>query len=682
MSSAGLKITYVVGAAYDNEFQLDHKTGVTVDEVRRELSGLTQIPIHYIKIFPADPSRNGPTGPPGQLLPGTVLSEAHGRLFILDVRQSLSTHGAPATVSEYVTKAELEAVLSTKLPAQSTVLTSPSGFAAQYAAVAREGWGQLPRKRLPAAVRPEKPLAPGKSEAFVQDYLEMNIMRHLRRAGVQTYIVDHHESPSFGTRKPAFVGYIANEDGSGPLSLDAAHIVFIGEVKRRREGGRFTADEKGRVLSMCLDLAREQVFRASTVRRGSNESVFFLAFLTDGAFITFMQVWVRIRLPAAGNATGVEPVLLRESASLPLWSPGSKKSNGMVSVRTRKRRYDGLEVLNWAVRANPVLLGYVWATQVLADKRKFTLSRWRGCGATSVVYSATGAPKAAAAVGGAGSGELAATSAGSATRPAEFAVKLLFADRPHGPAAGSAEIQALRACAGARNIVQLEGHSEAETILVLTPLCSVGFSLSAPPHAPAFPDLAVWLSSNEPRPAISSATPAVGPLHLVRPRARDFCDMAMALQQLHEQGYVHRDVRLENWLRDPAGEIILSDLGAAAREGAVAEPDVPFGFCFGPIAALKALACDDALPPAQFSHDWEQLARVIIVAASDVKLTLDSVSPSQMLAAWKAADAGFAAQAETSPTSTAARFYHLLRLAVTDPFDSREFCDVIRSLMP
>lgn len=128
--------------------------------------------------------------------------------------------------------------------------------------------------------------------------------------------------------------------------------------------------------------------------------------------------------------------------------------------------------------------------------------------------------------------------------------------------------------------------------------------------------------------------------------------------------------------------MILSDLGAAAAAaaGTVPEAGIPFGFCFGPIIALEALARDNPLPPACFAHDWEQLARVIVATASGVKLVLDSLGPSQMLDAWRAADASLLRKAAGS--STAARFHHLLQLAATDPFNSGEFSDVIRSLMP
>lgn len=143
--------------------------------------------------------------------------------------------------------------------------------------------------------------------------------------------------------------------------------------------------------------------------------------------------------------------------------------------------------------------------------------------------------------------------------------------------------------------------------------------------------------------------------------------MAAAVEQLHSCGFVHRDLRLNNWLRTADGAVILSDLGAAVPVGTAASRLTPFGFNFGPLCVLEAMAAEPSAliaPAAEFQHDWEQLARVIIAAVAGVRIAYEPSDYDALLRGWRAVDASLPPPyrallqlaTSTSPKATAASF--------------------------
>lgn len=115
--------------------------------------------------------------------------------------------------------------------------------------------------------------------------------------------------------------------------------------------------------------------------------------------------------------------------------------------------------------------------------------------------------------------------------------------------------------------------------------------------------------------------------------------MAEALQQLHDAGYIHRDLRLDNWMRDAGGRIILGDLGAAAAVGSVPLAQLPFGYSHGPLGVLQALQDKSELPVATVEQDWEQFSRVVIATLAGVTVVHVPGEYGQMMDGWMAVDA-------------------------------------------
>jgi hypothetical protein len=152
--------------------------------------------------------------------------------------------------------------------------------------------------------------------------------------------VDHHTSPSIGTRKPDTVIYLANS----PMSV--FNIVAIGENKRRRKKQEFDDEEKGHLVEHMKTLLQEQPFRLSVT-----------GYLSDGKLIQFFRLEQKER----GS-----PCTLTESAVMFLSSDGAKAFFGLL-------------------HCNPKDLGYSVPTVVVASKT-LILENILGTGASSIVY--------------------------------------------------------------------------------------------------------------------------------------------------------------------------------------------------------------------------------------------------------------------------------------------------------
>jgi hypothetical protein len=104
-------------------------------------------------------------------------------------------------------------------------------------------------------------------------------------------LVGRSSAPTFGTRTPDLVAFLAAALAGGQpgarraVSYDALHVVFVGELARRRPAGadgRFADEEKAAVLRVLEEQLREQLWRFAGGDRAR-----VVAFLCDGAHILF-----------------------------------------------------------------------------------------------------------------------------------------------------------------------------------------------------------------------------------------------------------------------------------------------------------------------------------------------------------------------------------------------------------
>jgi hypothetical protein len=181
----------------------------------------------------------------------------------------------------------------------------------------------------------------------------------------KSVLIDRHTVVSYGTRKPDFVAYVANATGDAPSSLDAAHAVFIGDVKLRRaedSAGTFTAEEKGHLLSLLVDLVQAQLQRVAAIAPHGH-TAFVHGFLSDGAHMIF------VRVDARYNA---------------------ERQTAVLSTRSESEPFElaaGLGHLNAWLAAEPASLGFVSPTIELdGSGTSVTLTEALGMGATSMVY--------------------------------------------------------------------------------------------------------------------------------------------------------------------------------------------------------------------------------------------------------------------------------------------------------
>lgn len=616
------------------------------------------------------------------------------------------------------------------LPRSSPLLTdglivSPSGYPAQYQhAGAQLGWKGPARANSLVDSSPDPP-AVDTDEAEAQTFISTTLLPLLNQSPTHTVLIDRHTVESFGSKQPDLVGYLAASDVDPlePLSLHPGHVVLFGEVKRRRSGGVFTADEKGRVLSMCGDLVKQQPVRAGDASTEGLHRAVVVAFLTDSSRIVFFRATFVLHFRSDSDTT---VVCERVEETLPQ----------LLCCKQAAVALPGFEMLRGLLVADPAALGYVPPVLKVGDDRSFVLRGVIGCGATSLVYagyevartgscdrtvtgaadslrsrssssaaaatatgkvsqssgswpdvSATGAggsspgigagasgsggssPSVSAAasgaclseggavgragggaggaMGGAGAGRECGAAATGVALAADHgllgaagdaglgvAIKI-FTASPHTAAeAWRQEQKALTAAADCANIVHLQGSCDSPSLrLVLSPLCPYTFSSAALRVTCTPADLARQLARHAGfvRPPVSV------------PTREDFCDMAAALQQLHDVGYVHRDLRLDNWMRDARGRIILADLGAATKVRRRPFPHLPFGFSYGPLEVLEAMRGDHdgefALPTTTFEQDWEQFVRVIIATLAGVTVVHVPGQFGQLADGWKAVDA-------------------------------------------
>jgi serine/threonine protein kinase len=149
-----------------------------------------------------------------------------------------------------------------------------------------------------------------------------------------------------------------------------------------------------------------------------------------------------------------------------------------------------------------------------------------------------------------------------------------------------------------------------------------------------------------------------------------------ALSVLHSAGFVHRDARVENFMRDKEGHMVLLDLGAAVKVGSLHDSGRPWGFTYGPLHVLEAMTRHVEMPTAAPADDFEQLARVAIVAATGASPKWTSDSPAELLTQWQALDEAII----TRVTGSAAR--DLLVLVTTGTVDADQLKAAICKLLP
>ena len=195
-----------------------------------------------------------------------------------------------------------------------------------------------------------------------------------------------------------------------------------------------------------------------------------------------------------------------------------------------------------------------------------------------------------------------------------------------------AEEQVLRALGTVPGIVKLVARKG--PLFLLKPLGAVSYSLSAPStasRAPVAGDGALWAEHTSDLRPSDLDIPLAG---AVLPMAADFCALVDALALMHQAGFVHRDPRPDNFFRTAAREFILGDLGSAVAIGSTDGATRPFGFTYGPAAALVALAMNTPLPAAQPEHDMEQVARLVYAALARDWNTLPAHAPAAQLLEW------------------------------------------------
>ena len=470
-------------------------------------------------------------------------------------------------------------------------------------------------------------------------------------------LVDRHTVPSFGARKPDFVAYVTTTDvvsaGAGssasagapvprvearlmPISLDTSHAVFIGDVKRRRGAGNdgvFTDEEKGHAIGMLADLVKHQPYRASPFG-GSAESGVGVghAFLTDAKHIIFFRVLCSVTGGAAA-VTRVEetrPVLLRD---------------------------EGMQCLDAILTSAPASLGFVEPKVVLPGGQILELKSLLGAGATSLVYAASPDPhRSTGGTSGWHSGQ-------------QYAVKILTGRDADHMTQELAVLQKLNSSSSgpSQHLLRLHGFCNDKKLLVLSPVCSTAYSLRKPP-----PELPISHIGARLVPGRGSSSASTQTSVTWRPSADDLCDMADALHELHSRGFVHRDARPENFMRDAEGRMVLLDFGAASHVGSRHDTRRPWGFTYGPLRVLQAMADGVDLPVTRPADDFEQLARVAVIAAAGASPAL-AFSPAELLEQWLALD-------DLLPDDGAA--HKLLALVTASEVDVGQLKVAIRCLLP
>jgi hypothetical protein len=429
-------------------------------------------------------------------------------------------------------------------------------------------------------------LAPDAPESQVQAFMErVGALYAASDPTGRLLLMGRSSTPTVGTRKPDLVAFLAAHPAAGqpgttrPVSYDVLHAVFVGELKHRRSAGsdgRFTAEEKARVLSFLEDLVREQLWRA-----GFGDRARVVAFLSDGVHIVFFQCTFTCQL--SGGAPAVTLHEAQECGPFPLAGEGAALLTGML-------------------RALPSQLGYDPPRCAPDDGAagKVALRAYLGAGARSLGFAAEWQGRAVVLK------QYHAYAAGAAADALA--------------AAARAELDALRAVPGVRGVCQLLGTARGaagEACVLLAPLGAVSYSLraAAPGAADAAPPAGLWSRADAPAAAAAAAAAAhrVGPL---LPGAAEFCDAVDALAGLHAVGWCHRDPRPANFYRDASGRFFLADLGSAARIGdaAAARDGRPWAFHFGPLDALRALHDGEPLPAPAPAHDFEQVARLVYTA--------------------------------------------------------------------
>lgn len=92
-------------------------------------------------------------------------------------------------------------------------------------------------------------------------------------------------------------------------------------------------------------------------------------------------------------------------------------------------------------------------------------------------------------------------------------------------------------------------------------------------------------------------------------------------------------------MRDAQGRMVLLDMGAAVAVNTPHNAATPFGFTYGPLRVLEAMASGAELPNALPADDFEQLGRAALVAATGASPSFGDVKdPASLLQQWRALD--------------------------------------------
>ena len=477
---------------------------------------------------------------------------------------------------------------------------------------------------------PAAPLGVNALEADVQAYMEA-VASALVSATSSIILCGRPSRPSFGTRKPDLPGIVAVDvpvlsaamRGSAvaadagasvtsspsaprtPASSDAAHVVVVGELKRRRplaNAGVFSDEEKGDTLSFVQDLVAFQPWRA--LAHSSDSAARVVAFLCDGWHIVFFQCILSVRV---AEAVVVSITSVLETPQLLLRGDGGRFLEGLTLASLPSLGY---ALPSFRLRGRPV------------EHLQFA-----GLGATACVF-------------GGALGDL-----------PSVAVKQYFRGRSDVTAQ---EESALTQVRGIPGFIQLIGRADSPSstpavsescagfappaaAIILGPLGLVKYSLRA-----IFPQSPPCVAGRlfDCNLGASSLRADVTRACLFRPGAAEYCDLVDALARLHLQGLVHRDPRPDNFFRTADGQFFLADLGSSARIGDVAWDRRPWGFPYGPLEVLRAMSRAEEDSPASAAasisitcsaaHDFEQVARLVYAAQSRVVDALPVHTPGNM----------------------------------------------------
>jgi len=446
------------------------------------------------------------------------------------------------------------------------------------------------------------PLQCGAAEKEVQDVMEYFFRSLELPEDATVCLLGRSTGPSFGTRKPDVVGYLALPRSSQPAgrgasrsqtvtaaSRTAVHIVCLGEAKCRRyqnAEGLFTDQEKGHTVSFAEALVREQPWRAELLGGDALSFARVVTFITDSVHIVFFQCTFAVKLL---GQLSVELSSLAESPPLLLRGVGGAFLAGLACV-------------------DPGQIGYGMPACVV-DGTAATLHSYLGMGATACGFAAT-------------------------WRGEPVVVKIMRPSLDH--SALEMEEHALRALESVPGVVKLVAREGSN--FLLKPLGTISYSFSAPSavaHPPLAGRSALWQMNESPQADLG--TPLT---EAVQPAAADFCALVDVLSLMHTAGYVHRDPRPVNFFRTASGAFFVADLGSAMKVGTTADGDSrPFGFTYGPVAVLNALTLKVPLPAAQPAHDMEQVARLVYAALARDGSTLSAcASPAELLEWWRLRD--------------------------------------------